>query len=130
LGLLSYSGLQEGFPMPGSATSRDAAADAEATFAPDGHSLFFKYAAQDEEVYHQPRLERVAWPAGGAAIGNTLENWSALQRMQVPSRLLVWPDAWHWILKPEDSRHFYEEVHAWLARYLGGQEPPARVAQR
>jgi dipeptidyl aminopeptidase/acylaminoacyl peptidase len=54
-------------------------------------------------------------------IGNTLENWSTLQRMQVPSRLLVWPDAWHWILKPEDSRHFYEEVHAWLARYLQGE---------
>jgi dipeptidyl aminopeptidase/acylaminoacyl peptidase len=51
-------------------------------------------------------------------IGNTLENWATLQRMHVPSRLLVWPDAWHWILKPEDSRHFYEEVHAWLAKYL------------
>jgi dipeptidyl aminopeptidase/acylaminoacyl peptidase len=51
-------------------------------------------------------------------INNTLENWSTLQRMQVPSRLLVWPDAWHWILKPEDSRHFYEEVHQWLATYL------------
>jgi dipeptidyl aminopeptidase/acylaminoacyl peptidase len=61
-------------------------------------------------------------------IGNTLENWSALQRMQVPSRLLVWPDAWHWILKPEDSRHFYEEVHAWLATYLKGGEPAARTA--
>jgi dipeptidyl aminopeptidase/acylaminoacyl peptidase len=51
-------------------------------------------------------------------IGNTLENWAALQRMHVPSRLLVWPDAWHWILKPEDSRHFYEEVDHWLAHYL------------
>ena len=51
-------------------------------------------------------------------LGNTLEAWGALQRMQVPSRLLVWPDAWHWILKPEDSRFFYQEVQAWLARYL------------
>jgi len=51
-------------------------------------------------------------------LGNTLENWSALQRMHVPSRLLVWPDAWHWITKPEDSRHFYEEVYGWLATYL------------
>ncbi|HUL47605.1 MAG TPA: S9 family peptidase [Steroidobacteraceae bacterium] len=59
-------------------------------------------------------------------IGNTLEAWSTLQRMQVPSRLLVWPDAWHWILKPEDSRHFYQEVHAWLGKYLQGEEPPAR----
>jgi dipeptidyl aminopeptidase/acylaminoacyl peptidase len=56
-------------------------------------------------------------------IGNTLENWATLQRMHVPSRLLVWPDAWHWILKPEDSRHFYEEVHAWLATYLKGEAP-------
>ena len=61
-------------------------------------------------------------------IGNTLEAWSTLQRMQVPSRLLVWPDAWHWILKPEDSRHFYEEVHAWLAKYLKGSDPPAHTA--
>jgi dipeptidyl aminopeptidase/acylaminoacyl peptidase len=63
-------------------------------------------------------------------IGNTLEAWSTLQRMQVPSRLLVWPDAWHWILKPEDSRHFYEEVHAWLAKYLKGEAPPVRSAGR
>ena len=55
-------------------------------------------------------------------IGNTLENWATLQRMHVPSRLLVWPDAWHWILKPEDSRHFYEEVHQWLAKYLKDQQ--------
>ena len=55
-------------------------------------------------------------------IGNTLENWATLQRMHVPSRLLVWPDAWHWILKPEDSRHFYEEVHNWLAKYLKDQK--------
>jgi dipeptidyl aminopeptidase/acylaminoacyl peptidase len=63
-------------------------------------------------------------------IGNTLEAWSTLQRVQVPSRLLVWPDAWHWILKPEDSRHFYEEVHAWLAKYLEGGESPVRTAGR
>ena len=59
-------------------------------------------------------------------LNNTLENWSALQRMQVPSRLLVWPDAWHWILKPEDSRHFYEEVQRWLATYLK-DAPPAQA---
>ena len=53
-------------------------------------------------------------------IGNTLEAWSVLQRQQTPSRLLVWPDAWHWITKPEDSRHFYAEVDAWLAHYLKG----------
>jgi len=63
-------------------------------------------------------------------LGNTLENWATLQRMHVPSRLLVWPDAWHWILKPEDSRHFYEEVHRWLGIYLKGEKPidPAQAS--
>jgi dipeptidyl aminopeptidase/acylaminoacyl peptidase len=51
-------------------------------------------------------------------INNTLEAWSVLQRQKVPSRLLVWPDAWHWITKPADSRQFYAEVDDWLAAYL------------
>ena len=64
-------------------------------------------------------------------INNTLENWSTLQRMRVPSRLLVFPDAWHWILKPEDSRHFYAEVDAWLAHYLkDGPAPGGAVAAK
>lgn len=58
-------------------------------------------------------------------INNTLENWSALQRMKVPSRLLVWPNANHWISNGEDSRHFYDEVHAWLARWLVPASPAA-----
>ncbi|HYU23751.1 MAG TPA: prolyl oligopeptidase family serine peptidase, partial [Thermoanaerobaculia bacterium] len=49
---------------------------------------------------------------------NTIENWSALQRMRVPSRLLVWPDENHWILNPESSRHWYGEVWEWLAKWL------------
>jgi prolyl oligopeptidase family protein len=49
---------------------------------------------------------------------NGLENWSVLQRMKVPSRLLVWPDENQWILNGANSRHFYSEVHAWLARWM------------
>jgi dipeptidyl aminopeptidase/acylaminoacyl peptidase len=51
-------------------------------------------------------------------LNNALEYWTVLQRQQVPSRLIVFPDENHWILKGEDSRYFYREVHAWLARYL------------
>jgi hypothetical protein len=51
-------------------------------------------------------------------LNNALEYWSALQRMQVPSRLIVFPDENHWILKGEDSRLFYAEIAAWLARWL------------
>lgn len=43
----------------------------EALFAPDGKALFFKYAPQDDEIYHLEKLQRVAWPAGGSATGVT-----------------------------------------------------------
>lgn len=51
-------------------------------------------------------------------LNNSLEMWSLLQRQRVPSRMLVWPDENHWILKGENSRVFYRELHAWLARWL------------
>ncbi len=53
-------------------------------------------------------------------LNQTLENWSVLQRLRIPSRLIVFPDANHWIQRGEDSRFFYQEVHAWLKKYLGG----------
>lgn len=57
-------------------------------------------------------------------LNNVLEMWTLLQRQQVPSRLLVWPDENHWILKGENSRRFYQEVHQWLERWLGDSPPP------
>jgi dipeptidyl aminopeptidase/acylaminoacyl peptidase len=51
-------------------------------------------------------------------LNNTLEYWSALQRQQIESRLLVFPDENHWILQGENSRQFFVEVHRWLARWL------------
>ena len=49
---------------------------------------------------------------------NALMNFAVQQRLNVPSKLLVFPDENHWILKGENSRYFYSEVHGWLARYL------------
>ncbi len=49
---------------------------------------------------------------------NALQLWTSLQRMQVPSRLIVFPEENHWILRAENSRFFYAEVHAWLAKWL------------
>jgi dipeptidyl aminopeptidase/acylaminoacyl peptidase len=75
------------------------------------------YAAQ----WRTPMLLSIGERDYRVPINNTLETWATLQRMRVPSRLLVWPDAWHWITKPEDSRHFYAEVHRWLAAYLNSE---------
>jgi dipeptidyl aminopeptidase/acylaminoacyl peptidase len=49
---------------------------------------------------------------------NGLEFWTVLKRQQVPSRLVLFPDENHWILKGENSRYFYQEVQGWLAKYL------------
>ena len=56
-------------------------------------------------------------------LNQTLENWSVLQRLRIPSRLIVWPEENHWILKGEDSRYWYQEVYAWLKKYLGDTTP-------
>lgn len=52
-------------------------------------------------------------------LNQTIENWSVLQRMKVPSRLVVFPDENHWVLKGENSRYHLEEMLAWLKKYLG-----------
>jgi dipeptidyl aminopeptidase/acylaminoacyl peptidase len=32
--------------------------------------------------------------------------------------LIVWPDENHWILKGENGRFWYQELHSWLKKYL------------
>lgn len=51
-------------------------------------------------------------------MNNAIQLWSALQRMKVPGRLIVFPEENHWVLRGENSRFFYKEVHDWLARWL------------
>ncbi len=51
-------------------------------------------------------------------LNNSIENWNTLQRLKIPSKLIVFPEENHWILKPENSKFFYAEVHAWLKTYL------------
>jgi dipeptidyl aminopeptidase/acylaminoacyl peptidase len=52
-------------------------------------------------------------------MNNAFELWAALQRMKVPSQLIVWPTENHWVLNGENSRFFYQQVHGWLGRWLG-----------
>jgi dipeptidyl aminopeptidase/acylaminoacyl peptidase len=59
-------------------------------------------------------------------MNNAILMYSALQRMKVPSRLVVFPDENHWVLKGENSRFFYNEVHAWLAKWLAPEQTSTR----
>ena len=48
----------------------------------------------------------------------SLEFFTALQRQNVPSKIVVYPDEGHWILKPQNSRLWYKTFSDWLAAYL------------
>ncbi|HUL15768.1 MAG TPA: S9 family peptidase [Terriglobales bacterium] len=48
----------------------------------------------------------------------SLEFFNALQRQGVPSKLVVFPDEGHWVLKPQNSKFWYKTFQDWLAEYL------------
>jgi dipeptidyl aminopeptidase/acylaminoacyl peptidase len=47
-----------------------------------------------------------------------LEFFTALQRQGVPSKLLIFPDEGHWVLKPQNSQLWYQTFLDWLSKYL------------
>jgi len=49
--------------------------------------------------------------------------FTALQRRNIPSRLLVFPNENHWVLKPKNSVQWYHEVFGWMRQWLGQGEP-------
>jgi len=51
-------------------------------------------------------------------MNNSLMYFAIQQRLGVPSKLIIFPDENHWILKGENSRYWYSEVQSWLAKYL------------
>jgi dipeptidyl aminopeptidase/acylaminoacyl peptidase len=69
--------------------------------------------------FRTPTLVTIGEQDFRVPLNNSLEYWSALQRMRVPSRLVVFPDENHWVLKAENSKLFYTELQHWLGEYLG-----------
>ncbi len=51
-------------------------------------------------------------------INQGLELYGVLKSKGVDARLVYFPDENHWILKPQNSLYWYEEVLGWLNRYL------------
>jgi dipeptidyl aminopeptidase/acylaminoacyl peptidase len=48
----------------------------------------------------------------------SLEFFNALQRQDVPSKLVVFPDEGHWVLKPQNAEFWYKTFLDWLGKYL------------
>jgi dipeptidyl aminopeptidase/acylaminoacyl peptidase len=51
-------------------------------------------------------------------IGEGLQLFTAVQRMGVDSKLLIFPDEGHWVLKPQNSQLWHHTVIDWLDKYL------------
>jgi dipeptidyl aminopeptidase/acylaminoacyl peptidase len=50
--------------------------------------------------------------------GEGLQLFTAAQRMGVDSKMLIFPDEGHWVLKPQNSQLWYHTVLDWLDKYL------------
>ena len=61
-------------------------------------------------IIHNDRDYRVPVEQG-------LQMFTALQRQNVPSRLVMFPEENHWVLKPENSVRWYDEVLGWLTKW-------------
>ena len=48
----------------------------------------------------------------------SLSTFTALQRRGIESRLVVFPDENHWVLKPANSLQWHNEVFGWLDKHL------------
>ncbi len=50
-------------------------------------------------------------------LGQGLQLFTALQLQKVPSKLLVFPDEGHWVLKPQNSALWYHTVLDWFGQW-------------
>lgn len=51
----------------------------------------------------------------------SLSMFNALQRRGIPSRLLVYPNENHWVLKPANSIQWHREVEKWLNQWTAAK---------
>jgi dipeptidyl aminopeptidase/acylaminoacyl peptidase len=79
---------------------------------------------------HNPLLHVASWRTP-MLVGHGLQDFNvpygqgvaaftALQRLGIPSRLIVFPEEGHFIIKPRDSLLWHHETIAWLDRWLQG----------
>jgi dipeptidyl aminopeptidase/acylaminoacyl peptidase len=67
-------------------------------------------------VFHGEQDYRVVVTQG-------LELYGILKAKGVEARLVYYPDEGHWILKPQNSLHWYGEFLGWLERHIGRPIP-------
>lgn len=59
-------------------------------------------------------------------VNHGFELYHTLLVKGVPTRLVYFPDENHWVLKPQNSVFWYEQVRRWLAEHNPGPETPSK----
>jgi dipeptidyl aminopeptidase/acylaminoacyl peptidase len=62
--------------------------------------------------------------------GQGLQLFTALQTQKVPSKLLVYPDEGHWILKPQNSLLWYKTFQDWVVEWTRPAQPSGAATSR
>ncbi|MGY1529171.1 dipeptidyl-peptidase 5 [Luteimonas sp. A649] len=52
-------------------------------------------------------------------IDQSLSTFTALQRQGIESKLMYFPDENHWVLKPQNSVFWHDNVNDWLKQHIG-----------
>jgi len=47
--------------------------------------------------------------------------FTTLQRQNIPSKMLYFPDEGHWVLKPQNSQLWYKTVNGWVDQWTGAK---------
>jgi dipeptidyl aminopeptidase/acylaminoacyl peptidase len=86
------------------------------------------YAATKAHEKHNPVAHVAKWKTPMLVVHGALDYrvpptqglaaFTALQRRGVESKLLVFPDENHWVLRPNNSIQWHEQVQAWLDAHL------------
>ncbi len=58
-------------------------------------------------------------------VSEGMQLFTTLQRLNVPSEMLYFPDEGHWVLKPQNSQLWYKTVNAWCDRWTQSSGPQA-----
>jgi len=56
-------------------------------------------------------------------IGEGMQLFTAVQRKGIDSKILIFPDEGHWVLKPQNSQLWFHTVLDWLDKYLQPANP-------
>jgi dipeptidyl aminopeptidase/acylaminoacyl peptidase len=91
--------------------------------APWSHPELYKKWSPDEYAGALGKYKTPTLVVGGeldfrVPYNQDLEFFTALQVQGVPSKLVIFPDEGHWVLKPQNSQLWYATFLDWLARYL------------